>query len=274
MEKNKFTAVWVSASSLGDFSKCPRAYYLRNMYKNGDNRKISIVSPYLSLGVAVHDCLEPLAWIPAKDRFKEDLIEKFNKRIQQFYGKKGGFTDEEHFNTFKQKGVEMLKNVIKNPGPISRPAVRMVQDKSELPWIWLSEEDEIILSGKTDWLEYDNGNLYVYDFKSGKSVEKDDSLQLPIYSLIAEKYKKNPLTKAFYWYIAQLPVPTEKTLPAKKESYNMVYNAAMKLAEARRANKLTCPYNGCRNCEPYERILKGEGEKLGVGEYKQELYYL
>lgn len=271
---NKFKAVWVSHSSLGDFKKCPRAYYLRNVYKNSNNRKISIVSPYLSLGVAVHDCLEPLAWIPAKNRFDEDLISKFNELINSFSGKKGGFKDQEQFQSFKEKGIAMLQNIIKNPGPIAKPAVRMIQDKSELPWMWLSEEEEIILSGKTDWLEYNNGNLSVYDFKTGKSVEKDDSLQLPIYSLLVKHYKRYPLTKAFYWYIAQEASPTEKKLPDYKTAYELVLKEALKLAEARKSNNVKCPYSGCRNCDPYEKILNGEGEKLGVGSYGQELYYI
>lgn len=271
---NKFKAIWCSHSSLGDFKKCPRGYYLKNVYKNNNNRKISIVSPYLTLGVAVHDCLEPLAWIQAKDRFNEDIIDKYNKIMDSMSGKRGGFKDREHFESFKEKGSSMLKNVIQNPGPISRPAVRMVQDKSELPWMWLSEEEEIILSGKTDWLEFKDGELYVYDFKTGKSVESDDSLQLPIYSLLVNKYKKYPLTKAFYWYIAQSSDPVEKKLPNLKDAHNAVMKEATKLAQARKSNKMKCPHSGCRNCEPLERILLGEGEKLGVGGYGQELYYL
>ncbi len=52
---DKYTATWVSHSSMGDFIKCPRAYYLKNMYKNPKTgKKIGIVSPALSLGSAVH----------------------------------------------------------------------------------------------------------------------------------------------------------------------------------------------------------------------------
>src|ERR1035437_4279352 len=34
MAQDKFNAVWVSHSSIGDFLKCPRLYYLHNVYKN------------------------------------------------------------------------------------------------------------------------------------------------------------------------------------------------------------------------------------------------
>ena len=62
MSKDPYKATWVSHSSIGDFLKCPRAYYLHNVYKDpGTRRKINIVNPALSLGVAVHEVLEGLA---------------------------------------------------------------------------------------------------------------------------------------------------------------------------------------------------------------------
>jgi ATP-dependent helicase/DNAse subunit B len=61
-KRDKYSAVWVSHSSMGDFLKCPYAYYLHNIYKDPKTgRKINIVNPSLSLGVAVHEVLEGLA---------------------------------------------------------------------------------------------------------------------------------------------------------------------------------------------------------------------
>jgi hypothetical protein len=61
MAPDKYKAVWVSHSSIGDFLKCPRAYFLHNVYKDPKTgRKINIVSPALSLGLAVHTALESL----------------------------------------------------------------------------------------------------------------------------------------------------------------------------------------------------------------------
>ena len=57
---DKFKAVWVSYSSISDFKKCPRAYYLKNIYKNPKTgKKIELVAPPLALGSVVHDVLEP-----------------------------------------------------------------------------------------------------------------------------------------------------------------------------------------------------------------------
>jgi len=32
-EKDKFAAIWISHSSISDFLKCPRSYFLKNIYK-------------------------------------------------------------------------------------------------------------------------------------------------------------------------------------------------------------------------------------------------
>ena len=82
--KNKYEAVWVSHSSINDFLKCPRAYYLRDMYKSKDNKKISLVNPSLSLGSAVHETLEGLAKYKAEDRFKKSLLEAFEENWKRF----------------------------------------------------------------------------------------------------------------------------------------------------------------------------------------------
>jgi len=72
---DKFTATWVSHSSIRDFLNCPRAYYLNNVYKDpATNHKIQIVSPALSLGSSVHEVIESLSNLPTKDRFKESLL--------------------------------------------------------------------------------------------------------------------------------------------------------------------------------------------------------
>jgi len=95
--KDKYEAVWVSHSSIGDFLKCPRAYYLHNVYKSKNNRKINLVNPSLSLGQVVHETLEDLAKYKAEDRFKKSLLDVFEENWKKVSGKIGGFktTEEE-----------------------------------------------------------------------------------------------------------------------------------------------------------------------------------
>ena len=70
----------------------------------------------------------------------------------------------------------MLQRVIKHPGPVAKLAVKIKQD---LPYYWLSEEDNIILCGKIDWLEYlpDQDGVHIIDFKTSKYDEAPQSLQ-------------------------------------------------------------------------------------------------
>lgn len=273
---NKFVATWISYSSAGDFLKCPKSYYYRNVYKSPTtNRKISIVSPYLSLGVAVHDVLEPLAWLPKAQRLDVDYNKKFFNSFNNFSGKKGGFNSKDQEREFADRGLSMLKNVWQNPGPIINPALRLLEDKSELPWMWLSENDEIILTGKVDWLEWTEAGIRVIDFKTNlKADEKEGSLQLPMYQILLKHFKKTPMVGAAYWYLARENGIVDQKLPNFKDSLDKVTKVAYSVKEARAKKAYNCPYGGCRNCEPYERLMRGEGEFVGVGGFKQELYYL
>jgi ATP-dependent helicase/DNAse subunit B len=89
---DKFTALWVSHSSISDFLQCPRAYYLKNIYKDPDTgRKFQITSAPLSLGSAVHEVIEALSEIPTQDRFRQSLLEKFETAWKKYHGKIGGF---------------------------------------------------------------------------------------------------------------------------------------------------------------------------------------
>jgi len=62
MIADKYKATWVSHSSMGDFLKCPRLYYLRSIYKNPVTKnKMTIMEPALALGQVVHEVIEPLS---------------------------------------------------------------------------------------------------------------------------------------------------------------------------------------------------------------------
>lgn len=213
---DKYSAVWVSHSSMGDFLKCPRAYYLHNVYKNSAGRKINIVSPALSLGVAVHNVVEGLGRYKAEERFAEPLLPVFEKEWAKVTGKKGGFVDAETEAEAKARGEQMIERVAKSPGPLLNKTVRLPETHNGMPPnFYLSEEDNIILCGKIDWLEYlpPNDSLRVIDFKTGKNEENDDSLQLPIYLLILNALQKRAVDSAAYWYLDRDDGIVEKALP-------------------------------------------------------------
>lgn len=273
--KDKYKAVWVSHSSISDFLACPRAYYLRNVYKDPKTgNKITVTSPALSLGQAVHEVVEGLSVLPVDERLKVSLLKKFDVAWNKVSGKLGGFTSKEQEEEYKERGRQMLKRVEEHPGPILKKALKLPSDF--IPNFYLSEEDDIILCGKIDWIEYleDSDTVHIIDFKTGKNEENGDSLQLPIYLLLATNLQSRAVTKASYWYLDKSDELAEKELPNLVDSKESVLTVARRIKLARQLNHFICSTGGCMKCRPLERVLKSEGEKVGVSETRQDIYIL
>jgi ATP-dependent helicase/DNAse subunit B len=276
MKPDKYTATWVSHSSISDYLKCPRSYYLRNVYKNPlTGRKMTIMTPPLALGQAVHEVIESLATLPAEERLKISLIKKLDSAWLKVTGKKGGFKNYTEESVYRDRAVQMLINLQENPGPLLQKAVK-IKSNMGLPNYWLSDVDNIILCGKIDWLSYEEvtDSVHIIDFKTGKNEEKMNSLQLPIYLLLATNTQTKNVTGASYWYLDRDDGIVEKKLPDIKESYKNALDIAKKIKEARQKNKFECPNKGCNACRPYEKILRGEAELVGVSETRQDIYIL
>jgi len=276
MTQDKYTAVWVSHSSISDFLKCPRAYFLRNIYKDPvSGRKISLVNPALALGQTIHKTLEALSVLPLDVRFDEPLLERFARAWLGVSEEKGGFESENQEKKFKQRGEKMIKMVIKNPGPIKKLAVKI---KEDLPWYWLSAEDNIILCGKIDWLEYlkEIDSVHVIDFKTGRGTEDKDSLQLPIYHLLVHNCQQRKVAKVSYWYLDRNEKPTKQELPDLESAHKRVLTVAKKMKLIRQLEKFDCPEGkeGCRYCQPLEKILIGKATLVGVNDFGQNVYAL
>lgn len=274
MAKDKYSAVWVSHSSISDWLSCPRAYFLKNVYKNPLTRKkMAIVSPPLTLGQVVHEVIEGLSVLTVDRRFAEPLLAKFNQAWGKVSGKKGGFLSEAEEAKYKERGKEMLARVERNPGPLKNLAVKI---QMELPFFWLSEKDNIILCGKIDWLEYLKAEeaVHIIDFKTGKGEEKENSLQLPIYYLLVTHTQQRPVKKVSYWYIDRQNKPVEQKLTNLDKAEEKILKIAKEMKLARQLKRFKCPHDGCRNCLPLERILQGEGELVGTDGMNREVYIL
>lgn len=277
MSTDKFSATWVSHSSIADFLKCPRAYYLRNVYKDPKTgHKVTVVTPPLSLGGAVHEVIESLATLPAEERLKISLVKKLDPVWLKYSGKKGGFKNYIQESEYRDRGIAMLINLQENPGPIIKPAIKIKTGTMGLPNYYLSEEENIILCGKIDWLEYisETDSVSILDFKTGKNEESEDSLQLPIYLLLATNTQSKKVTGASYWYLDRDDGIVKKKLPELSDAFDKVFSIAKKVKEARAKGVFECPRGGCFSCRPLERVLRGEGEKVGVSETRQDLYIL
>ena len=131
MAQDKYSAVWVSNSSMSDFLQCPRLYYLRNVYKDPITRhKINVISPALALGQSVHEVLEALSTVPVEKRFATSLLEAYEGSWKKVSGKFGGFTNEQEEAMTKERGAQMLKRVMDHPGPLANKAIKI---QKELP---------------------------------------------------------------------------------------------------------------------------------------------
>lgn len=274
MPQDKYSAVWVSSSSMSDFVKCPRLYFLRNVYKDPITRhKINIINPALALGQSVHEVLEALSVVPVEDRFTTSLLTTYDTVWEKVSGKLGGFTNDQEETAVKERGRQMLKRVMDFPGPLKNKAVKIHKD---LPNYYLSEEENIVLCGKIDWLEYNetDNSVHIIDFKTGRNDESASSLQLPIYHLLVHNLQKRKVNKASYWYLDRDNEPVSIQLPDVGQAYEIVLQTAKLVKKARLAGEYQCPKGGCYACKPFEKILKHEAEFVGVGGYSQDLYII
>jgi hypothetical protein len=271
---DKYTALWVSHSSLTDFLNCPRSYFLKNIYRTPQtNRKIQLVTPALSLGSAIHEIIDSLSNLALDQRFTEPLPHQFTRLWQKYHGPAGGFFDPATEQHYYQRGLEIITRLVQHPGPLEKLAVKI---KADLPSCWLSEKDQIILCGKIDWLEFqpDQQTVRVIDFKTSRREESPESLQLPIYFLLASHCQSYPVSGIAYWYLRQNTIPTPKTLPHPNQAKNHILTLAKKVKLARQLAHLTCPDHGCRHCLPFEKILHGKAQFIGLNSFGQECYAL
>lgn len=271
---NKYKATYVSHSSSSTFKNCPLAYFYSAVYKDADGDKISTVSPHLTLGVSVHEPLEALMEVPSDERKNTKFAPLFFKTWESLSGEKGGFKNPEQEEEFKQRGVEMLKRVKANIHHLEGESAFLVKERKELPWFWLSEEEEIILCGKTDVILKHEDCYEVIDFKTGKNQEKDSSLQLPIYRLLLNHYFGAANFRAKYWYLLSDDAPIEKEIPSLEESRELVLDIGRKIKQARADKNFECPRgeSGCFACRDYRKIVNGDAKFSGKGIYGAKMY--
>lgn len=276
MAQDKFSALWVSHSRIKDFNTCPRAYFLKYIYRNPKTgHKIKLMTPPLALGQVVHEVLESLRSLPTKERFKHSLIITLHAVWEKIAGKKGGFANSQIENQYRTRAETMLLKVMKDPGPLAHLAVKIQMD---LPYYWLSEEKNIILCGKLDWMEYleKTDSVHIIDFKTSKHEEDEDSLQLPIYYLLASKCQRRLVTQMSYWYLDRAEnALVAQTLPDAYAITELVLTQALEIQLATKLQRFKCKHEGgCFACRPYESILQGHAEFVGNNMYKEDVFIL
>jgi hypothetical protein len=248
---------------------------LKNIYRNTDNgHKINLIQPPLALGQIVHDVIDSLSFLPVEKRTLVSLKDIYNKFWTNISGKRGGFKSEKEEIDYKNQGIKMLERIEENPGPLKNKAIKIRQN---LPYFWLDEEENIILCGKVDWLEYveNDDSVRIIDFKTGKYDEDPDSLQLPIYYLLVTNCQAKKVSGISYWYLQRDDEPIDQEIPSYQNAQDRILEIAKKIVLARKLNRFVCKKpNGCMFCEPYEKILQGKAEYIYTNSYKQDIYIL
>lgn len=273
--RDKFTAVWISHSSISDYLKCPRLYYLKNIYRDPQtNRKVALMHPSLSIGQSVHEVIDAISRLPVEGRWNMPLEGLFDSAWKKVAGKSGGFYTQTAEEEAKTKAWDMLVRLAQHPGPLRNKAIKIRQD---LPYYWLSDEDNLILCGKIDWLEYkeDSDSVHIIDFKTGRHDEDPDSLQLPIYYLLVKNCQNRPISAVSYWYLERDTEPIRMPLPDEERSQKVLLEIGKKIAVARKLEHFKClKKDGCVFCWQYEAILSGKAEYVGKNEYGQKVFIL
>ena len=262
--------LWVSHTSINDFLSCPRAYYLRHIYKDPrTKRKINIINPAMALGLTVHDVLESLANHKSEERMKQPLLDHYEKAWEHVSGEMGGFRDKDEEQQYKERGRKMILRVVENPGPLTNKALRLPSPDELPPRFLISQEENVLLCGKVDWLEYfpEDDSVHIIDFKTGTKEEKEDSLQLPIYTLLVKYCQKRNIRKLSYWYLERDNEPLEKDLPEIEGAKKKIIDIAKQIKKLRADGRYICIRKGCFSCRPLENILNGRAKWIKASGY-------
>lgn len=265
-------AVFISPSSIADFGKCPQLYYYRNVYRSPRGLKIQIVNPSLALGQSIHDALEIFVRLPIPERTKDNLISKFNFVWSNLSGEKGGYASIEEETAFKERGLSMLDRFMQNEHFLKTEIFPIPNfPKAELG-------EDLILTGKLDWLEKEEQGLHLIDFKTGKNEEREDSLQLPIYSVLVSELFKSSAIRASYWYLDSSSEIVDFTLPDLKETKEKLKQKGEIIKMTRQTQSFRCQSGGesCWACKDIVAVAQGKGKLVTMDPVnrKQEIYIL
>lgn len=267
--------IWISHSSISDFESCPQLYYLKSLYRDpATNHRIQAVNPFLTLGSVVHNVIEEAGCLPEAKRLAISLKDNFEKSWQFWRGKKGGFFSKTEEDLFKERGKIMIGR-FEDSDLIRSPNYMMGDD---LPKVRLFREEDLVLVGGIDWIEVlPNKSLHIIDFKTGKNKEDKNSLQLPIYHILASYNLKEPVEKLSYWYLEGEEKPLAMDLASVKEYIPIIRHKALTMKRAIQGNRLTCKSsNGeCFQCRKYKKIVSGQAEYVGYDEeMSRDLYFV
>lgn len=207
-------------------------------------------------------------------------------------GRKGGFESPEQEARYKERGKAVISKLIANPGVLKNPAIKikrrhpddtlcfplnLSQPDTLPPRVTLCPENELILCGQVDWVEYmpANDSCRIIDFKTGDNQNQAvETTQLGIYLLLAERLLNKPVTELAIWHIETDDSPKNVPLPNVELVRSEVIQCGKQIKSARESRTFACPSGGCRRCEPLEKIVRGQGCFTGRRDAISAYYYI
>lgn len=262
-------ALFISYTGIKDYLKCPRAYYLKNVYRDPKTGyRIQVVSPYMTLGALVHDAIKWYLQMQGQVS-KDQLMEKYRNFWLKYRGKRGGFATREDEASFGKRGLKMLDNFYDNAKDLEKSL------KAD-DFLKFKIDETTFLLGKIDFLgEMPDGSIHVLDFKTG-SKDEEDSLQLYIYAILVESNLQKPVTKISYWYLDRDSNPKEAVLDSLDKKLDWVREKCQEIKTAIEQDSWVCikDPNLCRDCQSYQAILEGKGElQFADNDFKKMVYF-
>jgi len=263
-------AIFISPSTITDFEKCPQLYYYRSVYRTPRGLKIQLTNPSLALGGIVHDILSQFLNMEPAERNERELLRIFDFLWTGISGEKGGFSFAEEEKAYRERASQMLKRFWANPHFKTTLSVKI----PSFPKVEMG--NDIILTGKLDWIDKEEDFYHIVDFKTGKNEEKDDSIQLPIYAFLVSQLFKTDNIKASYWYLDKNEEIVSFTLPDLKETAEYLKKKGEIIKMARQTNSFRCQSGEetCWACREMYAVAHGEGKLVSMDPVnrKQEIY--
>ncbi len=264
-------AIYLSYTSLNDFLRCPRSFYLKNVYRDPTTSfKLQITSPFLTLGSTVHDAIKWFLEAPNPKPPLEALLAKYRNFWLKYRLKRGGFLTEEEEATFGKRGIQMLENFYINYHKLAALVAPI-----EFPKYPLAED--VILMGNTDYIGMlPDGSLQVVDFKTG-AHDEESRLQLYIYAILAESNYQKPVSSVNFWYLDRESDLREVVLDPLEDTLKFLKDKALEIKDAIVEGNWVCVKGEglCKDCRDYLAVIGGRGEFMfSDHRYKKEVYFL
>lgn len=266
-------AIFVSPSSISDFDRCPQLYFYRNVYRNPKTGlKIQLINPKLALGQIIHDTLRKFLYSTSLQKTQEQLGGILAWQWKQLAGEKGGFTSAGEEKAYQDRATKILDRFwahkhFKETQPVKMP---------DFPKLDLGED--IILTGRLDWLETDNDGYHIIDFKTGENEERDDSIQLPVYAILASGILKTNKLRASYWYLDKDEEIKEFKLPDLTITLENLKKKGAIIKSVRATQSFGCSSGNesCWACRDFLAITQGRAKLVSVDpiDRKQEVYII